>query len=158
RTIKESWMQQQSPLTNAVTIRERLQCDTSARTVRRRLHEVRIHHRTPAIKEKFEDRHRTARLQFAQLFEGEHISFRDKVSFSDEKTLHPPPMFLSTVGGPTTRGMNDNSSTYTARTVRRWFHEQPNIQLKEWPSKGCDLNSTENVWGTIVRSWVTNDD
>ncbi|KAG7157171.1 uncharacterized protein LOC121880276 [Homarus americanus] len=54
----------QSPLTNVVTIREQLQLDISAETVRRRLHEVRIHHRTPAIKEKL-DSHPTARLQFA---------------------------------------------------------------------------------------------
>ncbi|KAG7156031.1 putative Transposable element Tc1 transposase-like 61 [Homarus americanus] len=48
---------------------------TVRRTVRRPLHEAGIHHRTPAIKEKLEDRHRTARLQFAQQHEGEGIDF-----------------------------------------------------------------------------------
>ncbi|KAG7153342.1 hypothetical protein Hamer_G010649, partial [Homarus americanus] len=133
----------------------------------------RVLHRTPAIKAKL-DRHRTARLQFAQRYE-------------DEKT------FASTTYGPlhcwrpnNTRyerqniseaarsghvtdnvwgwinayGMGilaetegrfnsekyldileeDNFHIHTARIISRWFDEQPDIKLMEWPSKWCDLS------------------
>lgn len=36
----------------------------------------------------------------------------------------------------------------------RWFNEQRHqIDLLDWPSKGCDLNPIESVWGYLVNSW-----
>ena len=49
--------------------------------------------------------------------------------------------------------MQDNSPIHKARIVTQWFEEQQNITLFHWPSKGCDLNPIENVWGNIVRTW-----
>ena len=48
--------------------------------------------------------------------------------------------------------MQDNSPIHKARIVTQWFEEQQNITLLHWPSKGCDLNPIENVWGNIVRN------
>lgn len=47
----------------------------------------------------------------------------------------------------------DNCSIHTAHIVRRWFADQQNIELLEWPSKGCDMNPIENCWGLIVNAW-----
>ena len=77
----------QSPLTNAVAIRDTLNLRVSAGTVRNRLHDNGIHHRTPAVKEKLEDRHIAARLEFAQRYLEEGLDFWGRVIFSDEKTF-----------------------------------------------------------------------
>ena len=50
--------------------------------------------------------------------------------------------------------MQDNSPIHKARIVTQWFEEQQNITLFHWPSKGCDLNPIENVWGNIVRKQI----
>lgn len=49
--------------------------------------------------------------------------------------------------------MQDNAPIHTARTVRRWIEEQPDVEVLPWPSKSCDLNPIENVWGNIARTW-----
>lgn len=82
-----------TPICNAVLVQRNLELDVCTRTVRRRLHESGYHHRTPAVKEKLEERHRDARLQFAQRFAHEDLAFWGRVIFSDEKT------FLSTTHG-----------------------------------------------------------
>ncbi|KAK3894632.1 hypothetical protein Pcinc_001610 [Petrolisthes cinctipes] len=56
------------PFTNAVRIREELQLNTSAETVRRRLHGSGLHHRVPAVKDRLTDQHRAARLAFARRY------------------------------------------------------------------------------------------
>ena len=40
-----------------------------------------------------------------------------------------------------------------ARVVTRWFQEQRDIEVLDWPSKGCDMNPIENVWAHIVNAW-----
>ena len=77
----------QSPHTNAVAIRDTLNLDVSAGTIRNRLHAGGIHHRTPAVKQKLEDRHKAARLEFAQRYVDEGLDFWGRVIFSDEKTF-----------------------------------------------------------------------
>ena len=43
---------------------------------------------------------------------------------------------------------------HPARVVMHWFEDHQNqIDLLDWPSKGCDLNPIENVWASIVKSW-----
>ena len=37
--------------------------------------------------------------------------------------------------------------------MKRWFEEQGNVNLMQWPSKGCDLNPIENIWANIVNTW-----
>lgn len=76
-----------NPHTNAVKIRDVLHLGVSSDTVRRRLHESGVHHRTPALKGKLEERHRLARLEFAQRYAQEGLDFWARVIFSDEKTF-----------------------------------------------------------------------
>ena len=73
--------------TNAVAIRDTLNLDVSAGTIRNRLHAGGIHHRTPVVKQKLEDRHKAARLEFAQRYVDEGLDFWGRVIFSDEKTF-----------------------------------------------------------------------
>lgn len=49
--------------------------------------------------------------------------------------------------------MQDNCPIHTARIVKRWFQDQRNMELLDWPSKSCDLNPIENVWANIVNVW-----
>ena len=49
--------------------------------------------------------------------------------------------------------MQDNCSIHTAKIVKKWFEEQRNLELMPWPSRSCDLNPIENVWGNIVNCW-----
>lgn len=76
-----------NPITNAVKIREELHIDVSNHTVRRRLHEGGLHHRTPAVKEVLSDRHRAMRLHFAQQYVDKDLDFWGRVIFTDEKTF-----------------------------------------------------------------------
>ncbi|KAL7643030.1 UNVERIFIED_CONTAM: hypothetical protein RMT77_006319 [Armadillidium vulgare] len=55
--------------------------------------------------------------------------------------------------------VQDNSPIHTAKRVKQWFAEHEHImELLPWPSKGCDLNPIENVWGAIVRDWFPQDE
>ncbi|MPC69979.1 Transposable element Tc1 transposase [Portunus trituberculatus] len=85
RAILESAIQ--SPLKTAVAIRNELQLQLSPGTVRNRLHEAGIHHRTPAVKGKLTDEHRAARLEFAQQHIDNGLDYWGRVIFSDEKTF-----------------------------------------------------------------------
>ena len=75
------------PFTNAEAIREQLQLDVSAQTVRRRLHAAGIHHRTPAKKQVLTPRHREVRLRFAEAHVQEDIEYWAHAVFTDEKTF-----------------------------------------------------------------------
>lgn len=76
-----------SPMKNAVALREELQLDVSAETVRRRLHAEGIHHRTPATKQLLTARHREGRLRFAEAHVQEDLDYWARVIFTDEKTF-----------------------------------------------------------------------
>lgn len=77
----------QSPLTNAVALRNNLGLAVSAGTVRNRLHKARVHHRAPAIKEVLTERHQQARMEFAQQYVHMNLQELGRVVFSDEKTF-----------------------------------------------------------------------
>ena len=49
--------------------------------------------------------------------------------------------------------IHDKCPIHTARIVQQWFMEQPNLELLDWPSKGCDMNPIENVWANRVNCW-----
>lgn len=49
--------------------------------------------------------------------------------------------------------MHDRSPIHTAHVITRWFAEQRNIEVLDWPSKGCDMNPIENIWANIVNVW-----
>lgn len=76
-----------NPHSNSVAVRDSLQLNVSATTVRRRLHAAGIHHRIAATKEKLLERHRMERLRFAQQYVQEGLDFWGSVIFSDEKTF-----------------------------------------------------------------------
>jgi DDE superfamily endonuclease len=46
--------------------------------------------------------------------------------------------------------VQDNSSVHTAKVIRRWFQDQPQIDKIDWPPKAGDLNPIENIWGIMV--------
>ena len=50
--------------------------------------------------------------------------------------------------------MHDNSPIHKARIITSWFNDNNrHIDIIDWPSKGCDLNPIENVWGLMVNQW-----
>lgn len=77
----------ETPINTAVALRNQLQLQVSVYTVRKRLHNSGVHHRTPAKKPKLTEAHRMARLRFAQRYVNEDMQLWGSVVFSDEKTL-----------------------------------------------------------------------
>lgn len=49
------------------------------------------------------------------------------------------------------RFVQDRSPIHTAKVVRQWFANHPEITLLPWPPKGADLNPIENVWSDMVK-------
>lgn len=43
--------------------------------------------------------------------------------------------------------MQDNCSIHTAKIVKEWFSEHPEIILLHHPAMSPDLNPIENIWG-----------
>ncbi|KAG7163173.1 hypothetical protein Hamer_G002249 [Homarus americanus] len=39
-----------------------------------------------------------------------------------------------------------------------WFTQQPEIEILNWPSKGCDMNSIKNLWTMMCREWDVDDE
>ncbi|KAK4316236.1 hypothetical protein Pmani_012588 [Petrolisthes manimaculis] len=56
------------PFTNAVSIREQLQLDVNAQTVRQRLREGGLRHSIPARKKRLSEEHQAARLAYARQY------------------------------------------------------------------------------------------
>ncbi|KAK4303738.1 hypothetical protein Pmani_024271 [Petrolisthes manimaculis] len=73
------------PFTNTVSIRERLQLDVNAQTVRRRLREADLRHSIPARKERLSEEHRATRLAYARQYVDKGLDFWSMVVFTDEK-------------------------------------------------------------------------
>lgn len=49
--------------------------------------------------------------------------------------------------------VQDRSPIHTSRVVREWFANRPEIELIDWPTKGCDMNPIENLWGMMKQEW-----
>lgn len=77
----------QNPLTTAVKIKRETQVNVCVRTVRRRLHEAGLHHRTPATKPFLTPTNREERLGFALQYLPAEASFWERVIFCDEKNF-----------------------------------------------------------------------
>lgn len=74
-------------------------------------------------------------------------------------------MLLEDVMLPTVRAMaipegesitcvQDRSRIHTAHIVTEWFNRHPEIQVIDWPVKGCDINPIENLWGIMKQEIV----
>ena len=77
------------PVTNARALHRELQLDCSDRTVRNRLNEFGLYHRTPATKERLSRDNVDCRLGFALEFLPKDRDFWNTVIFTDEKTFAP---------------------------------------------------------------------
>lgn len=47
--------------------------------------------------------------------------------------------------------VHDNAPVHSARMVKEWLREQPDIQVVDWPANSPDFNPIENLWGAMVR-------
>lgn len=54
--------------------------------------------------------------------------------------------------------VQDRCPIHTSRVARNFFDEHPEIQLLDWPSKGCDMNPIENLWAIMVNEWDIRDE
>lgn len=43
----------------------------------------------------------------------------------------------------------DKSLVHTGRIIRQWLQEQRDVELLNWPNKGCDLNPIEDIWANM---------
>lgn len=43
--------------------------------------------------------------------------------------------------------IQDKCPIHGANIIKYWFHNNPDLELLPWPTKGVDLNPIENVWG-----------
>ena len=49
--------------------------------------------------------------------------------------------------------VQDLSPIHTSRIVNDWFSDHPEIELIDWPPKGCDMNPIKNLWSMMSRDW-----
>lgn len=49
--------------------------------------------------------------------------------------------------------VHDRCPIHMARVVQEWLSNSQQLQVLDWPSKGCDMNPIENLWGSIVNTW-----
>ncbi|KAL7646945.1 UNVERIFIED_CONTAM: hypothetical protein RMT77_002202 [Armadillidium vulgare] len=116
-----------NPFTNSRAIKRALELEACDRTIRRRLHENGIHHRTPAVKQKLTEAHKTERLRFAREYINNDMNFWSKVIFTDEKT------FSSTDHGP----------------LHCWRVNNTRYEQQHIYEEARSGHVTANVWGWI---------
>lgn len=49
--------------------------------------------------------------------------------------------------------VHDRCPVHMSRVVQEWFATRDNLEVLPWPSKGCDMNPIENLWGSMVNTW-----
>lgn len=49
--------------------------------------------------------------------------------------------------------VHDRSPIHMSNVVREWIQTHPDVDLIDWPSKGCDMNPIENFWEIMVNEW-----
>lgn len=49
--------------------------------------------------------------------------------------------------------VQDNSSVHQCKVVKDWFKDHPEIEVIDWPTKGCDMNPIEHLWAIMTRDW-----
>ena len=49
--------------------------------------------------------------------------------------------------------VQDKCPVHTARILQVWFQEHPQLELVDWPSRGCDMNPIEDMWANMVNTW-----
>ncbi|KAK4328864.1 hypothetical protein Pmani_000754 [Petrolisthes manimaculis] len=54
--------------------------------------------------------------------------------------------------------VHDNSSIHRSKVVQQWLNEHPELEVFDWPTKGCDINPIENLWAIMCREWDVGDD
>jgi len=47
--------------------------------------------------------------------------------------------------------VEDNSPIHTARIIRTWYDNHPEIVRLNWPPRSPDLNVIENLWAEMIR-------
>lgn len=74
----------------------------------------------------------------------EYVSILEDVMLPTARAIYPDNNIVF---------IQDNSPVHTARIVREWFEEHPDIQTVRWPTKSPDLNPIEHLWAAAVRNW-----
>ena len=46
----------------------------------------------------------------------------------------------------------DQSSIHDSRVVQEWLSRQADIELLDWPPRGPDMNTFENMWSEVKRT------
>ncbi|KAK3874769.1 hypothetical protein Pcinc_020331 [Petrolisthes cinctipes] len=118
---------EENPFTNAHAIRDELQLNVSASTIRRRLQEAGINQGLPMEQEWFTDQHRASRLTFAKKYVDKDVEFWSRVVFTDEKK------FITT-----------NHGNIEICRINNTRYKRKNIQ-EEIKSKSVIVN----VWGWV---------
>lgn len=55
------------------------------------------------------------------------------------------------------RLVQDNSSIHKCKAVTEWLNQHPEIEVIDWPAKGCDLNPIEHLWAAMSQDWSVGD-
>ncbi|KAK4327483.1 hypothetical protein Pmani_002039 [Petrolisthes manimaculis] len=54
--------------------------------------------------------------------------------------------------------VHDNSSIHRSKVVQQWLSEHPELEVFDWPTKGCHINTIGNLWAIMCREWDVGDD
>jgi transposase len=74
-----------------------------------------------------------------------YLEILEEVMIPSVRALFPTPERITIV--------HDRSPIHMARRVRQYFDDQPYIDVLDWPSRACDLNPIENLWGIMINEW-----